>query len=57
MSEVTGKFLYEQDSKRYHRFQIVETDQGIIGTVYVPKDLEPMPDKIVLERKEKEEVV
>ena len=57
MSEVKGKFFYEQDSKRFHRFQIVETGKGITGTVYVPKDLEPMPERIVLERKEKEGVV
>ena len=42
--EVKGKFRYEQDSKRYHRFQI-ETEAGIVGTVYVPKDIEAMPKK------------
>ena len=44
---ITGKFRYEQDSKRFHRFQI-ETDCGIVGTVYVPKDIEVMPKKLVL---------
>ena len=56
MNEVTGKFKYDTDSKRYHRFQI-ETEQGIVGTVYVPKDLEPIPDRIVLHRADKEEVI
>jgi len=56
MNEVTGKFTYDQDSKRFHRYRI-EADQGVVGTVYVPKDLESLPDRIVLERKEKEEVV
>ena len=46
--EVTDKFRYEQDSKRYHRFKI-ETDTGIVGTVYVPKDKESMPKKLILE--------
>ena len=46
--EVTGKFRYEQDSKRFHRFNI-ETDTGIVGTVYVPKDKQSMPKKLVLE--------
>ncbi len=46
--EITGKFRYEQDSKRYHRFQI-ETDAGIVGTVYVAKDKETMPKKLILE--------
>jgi hypothetical protein len=45
--EITGKFRYEQDSKRYHRFKI-ETVVGIVGTVYVPKDLEAVPKKLVL---------
>ena len=56
MNEINGKLTYDKDSKRYHRYQI-EADQGVVGTVYVPKDLEPMPDRIVLERKDKEEVV
>jgi len=43
--ETTGKFRYEQDSKRYHRFQI-ETDAGIVG---VPKNIKAMPKKLVLE--------
>jgi hypothetical protein len=47
-NEVKGKFRYEQDSKRFHRFQI-ETDVGVVGTVYVPKDKGGIPDKIVLE--------
>jgi hypothetical protein len=47
-SEVTGKFRSEQNSKRYHRFKI-ETDAGIVGTLYVPKDKQSMPKKLVLE--------
>ena len=46
--EVTGRFKYEQDSKRFHRFKI-ETDTGIVGTVYVPKTKESMPKKLILE--------
>jgi len=49
MNEVNGKFTYERDSKRYHRFDI-ETESGVVGTVYVPKHLEPLPDRIVLDR-------
>ena len=32
--EIKGKFIYEQDSKKYHRFKI-ETEAGIVGTVRV----------------------
>jgi len=46
--EVTGLFRFDQDSKRFHRFQI-ETDVGIVGTIYIPKDKESMPKKITLE--------
>jgi hypothetical protein len=45
--EVKGFFRYEQDSKRYHRFQI-ETETGIVGKVYVPKTMEKMPKKLIL---------
>ena len=51
--EVTGSFKYEKDSKRYHRFQI-ETDVGIVGTVYVPKNIESVPRKLIFEYAEKE---
>lgn len=47
MKEVTGKFRYEKDSKRFHRFQ-VETDEGVVGTIYVPKNIKEMPKKLVL---------
>jgi hypothetical protein len=46
--EVLGVFKYEQDSKRFHRFKI-ETNEGIVGTVYVPRDKKSMPKKITLE--------
>ena len=45
--EIKGKFRFDQDSKRFHRFQI-ETDVGIVGTVYVPKDKESIPKKLIL---------
>ena len=48
--EVKGQFKYEQDSKRFHRFKI-ETDAGVVGTIYIPKDMTPLPDKLVLDRK------
>ncbi len=30
---------YDQDSKRYHRYTIDES-QGIVGNLYIPKDAE-----------------
>jgi hypothetical protein len=49
--EVTGEFRYEQDSKRYHRYQIETGDAGIVGAVYIPKDCQPIPTKLVLVKK------
>ena len=46
--EIKGHFRFDQDSKRFHRFKI-ETDVGIVGTIYIPKDKESMPKKITLE--------
>jgi hypothetical protein len=51
--EITGSFRYEQDSKRFHRFKI-ETEAGVVGTVYVPKDKITMPKKIILEYADKQ---
>ena len=45
--KIQGFFRYEQDSKRFHCFQI-ETDAGIVGAVYVPKTMEKMPKKLIL---------
>ena len=45
--EIKGLFKYQQDSKRYHRFKI-ETDSGVVGTVYVPKKMDGMPKKLIL---------
>jgi len=52
--EITGKFIFDQDSKRYHRFKI-EVETGIVGNIYVPKNAEVIPKKIVLEYSDKKE--
>ncbi len=46
-NEINGNFRFDQDSKRYHRFQI-ETEVGVVGTVYVPKKMDGMPKKLIL---------
>ena len=53
---ITGKFRFDQDSKRFHRFQI-ETDVGVVGTLYIPKDLggSKLPKKITLEYASKDD--
>ena len=48
--EITGQFRFDQDSKRFHRFKI-ETDAGVAGTIYIPKDMggDKLPKKLILE--------
>jgi len=45
--KIFKKNIYEQDSKRFHRFQVI-TEAGIVGTI-VPKNAEAMPKKLILE--------
>jgi hypothetical protein len=45
------KIVYEQDSKRYHRFKVVDPDAEILGTLYIPKQMNPIPKRLVLEMK------
>jgi len=48
--EIKGQFRFDQDSKHFHRFKI-ETELGIVGTVYIPKDMggDKLPKKIILD--------
>ena len=53
--EIKGKFRYEKDSKRYHRFNIeLEKEVGIVGNIYIPKGIDVMPKKITLEYADKQ---
>lgn len=45
---VEGKYEYEKDTFRYHRLRIV-TDKGIAGNIYIPRDLDPFPTRLILE--------
>jgi hypothetical protein len=51
--EIKGTFKYERDSKRYHRFRI-ENKEGITGTIYIPKDMDPLPERIILDQVKKD---
>ena len=44
--EITGKFQFDQDSKRYHRFKIEA--EGVVGNIYIPKSAIGIPKRIVL---------
>ena len=47
--EVEGTFKYNGDSKRYHRYDL-KVDEDIVGSLYVPRDIDKIPDRIVLEK-------
>jgi hypothetical protein len=50
MEEVNAKFKYERDTKRFHRFNIVDPDGEIEigGTVYIAKGQDGIPKRLVL---------
>ena len=52
-TEAKGIFKFEQDSKRFHRFK-VEVGKNIVGSLYISKDSEGIPEKIVLTYARKE---
>ena len=55
MSEVeTIKMIarYDADTKRAHRY-LLETANGVAGSIYISKDRRPFPKQIVLELKTK----
>jgi hypothetical protein len=45
--ECSGIFRYNADSKKFRKF-IFEADGGIVGNVFVPKDVVEIPKTIIL---------
>lgn len=46
------KAKFDKDTKRMHRFNI-ESKDGVAGSIYVSKDLNPLPEEITVELKAK----
>ena len=44
---------YDTDTKRTHRF-LIESTEGVTGTIYVSKESRPLPRRVVIELKVKE---
>lgn len=55
MKEVNAKFKYERDTKRFHKFDIVDPDGDVDlnGTIYIAKGHDGLPKRIVLEYQER----
>ena len=47
---INGIALYEKDSMRYHRFK-VKSEEGVKGSIYIPKGLPALPARLALELK------
>jgi len=47
MKEIKGKFSFDGDSKRYHRYKF-EADKDVVGVLYVPEDSK-IPERVILE--------
>ena len=44
---------YDADTKRTHRF-LIESTEGVTGTIYVSKESRPLPKRVVIQLKVKE---
>lgn len=47
--EARCTFVYDRDTKRTHRYQ-VKSSHGIVGSIYIPKSTDPIPDTLILEK-------
>ena len=55
--EIEGKYIFDADTKRYHRFFIKFDDADINGSLYISKNRkegERLPRKIILHYQDKE---
>ena len=43
-----GRYEYEKDTYRFHRFRII-TEAGIEGVIYIPRKMDPIPTRLILE--------
>ena len=51
VKRIKGEFIFQEDNRYYHRFRIETKNEEILGAVYISKDVNPLPDRIILERK------
>ena len=51
VKNVKGEFRYQEDNKYYHRFRIETKNEEILGAIYISKNMDPLPDRIILDRK------
>lgn len=45
--EINGVFTYNGDSKKFKKF-IFQAAEGVVGNIYMPKDIQLIPTQIIL---------
>jgi hypothetical protein len=53
-ADVRCTIRYDGEMKRKHRY-LVESSEGIVGSIYIPKNLDPIPDVLILEKRKDED--
>ena len=53
MADAEGTFRFEKDTRKYQRFEI-RLENGGVGTLYLPKDVSPLPKKIMIRYRDKD---
>ena len=50
MSEqILVKIKFDGDSKRFHRFKVIDPEGEVVGVIYLSKQMNPLPKRVVLE--------
>jgi hypothetical protein len=52
-TEVKLKIRYEQDSKRFHRYRIMDPEGNVNGSLYFSKQMK-IPERVILEIEQKD---
>lgn len=52
--EITGVFRYNSESKKFNKFKF-EAQEGVVGYIYIPKDIREIPSEIILQSGDKGE--
>lgn len=48
--EIKARIKYHGNIKRFHRYRVVDSEGDIVGKVYLSKEFNLLPKKVVLER-------
>jgi hypothetical protein len=51
VKKVKGELRYQEDNKYYLRFRIETKNEEVLGAIYISKNINPLPDRIILDLK------